>query len=76
MVAFQKTMGGYIVLVNEKPFGYVNEERGYFTDPTVVRCFMEVGPNFAAIQEKVPEVTHLRTMFRRRLAVPARKESS
>jgi hypothetical protein len=60
MVAFQQTIGGYKVLVNEECFGYISKERGFFTDPTVVRGFMEVSiEDFRAIQEKIREIVHL-----------------
>lgn len=53
-------MGGYKVLVDERCFGYISKERGFFTDPTAVRYFMEVSiEDFQAIQEKVREVVHL-----------------
>jgi hypothetical protein len=52
-------MGGYAVLVNETCLGYISEERGFFTAPTVVQCFMEVSiKDFQAIQEKISEVVH------------------
>ena len=42
MVELKQTMGGYEVLVNDKRFGYISQEHGYFTDPTVVKDFIEV----------------------------------
>jgi hypothetical protein len=58
MVDFRLTMGGYEVFVNEQTFGHISKDRGFFTDPTVVKCFMEMSADdLQTIQEKVREVT-------------------
>ncbi len=57
MVAFVQTMGGYSVEVNDKPFGWISKERGFFTDPTVVKDFLEISSfDLRSIAAKVDEV--------------------
>jgi len=45
MVTYPSTAGGYEVLVNGKPFGWISKERGFFTDPTRLNTFIEVLPS-------------------------------
>jgi len=60
MVAFKQTMGGYEVLINDEPFGFINRERGFFTDPTVVKSFMTVNiADFEMIVWKIRKVQNL-----------------
>jgi hypothetical protein len=42
MVNFQLTMGGYEVSVNDQHIGWLSQERGFFTDPTVIKKFIEI----------------------------------
>lgn len=57
MVEFQMTMGGYAVIVNGKSFGYLQKGIGFFTDPTVVREFLEVSSaDLTIIAAKADEV--------------------
>ncbi len=42
MVTFPETGGGVRVEVNGKHFGWISKEHGFFTDPTVVKDFLEV----------------------------------
>ncbi|EKE08715.1 MAG: hypothetical protein ACD_17C00031G0001 [uncultured bacterium] len=61
MVEFQMTAGGYQVFVDEKPFGYISRERGFFTDPTVIKEFVAVNNyDLRAIADKAEEVQGVR----------------
>lgn len=62
MVDFKFTAsGGYEVMVNHKHFGWISRENGFFTDPTVVKSFLEVSSDdLRKIATKVEETKHLR----------------
>lgn len=71
MVRFSLTMGGHEVLVGGKKIGYI-ESRGFFTDPTVIREFMEVSPDdLRAIADKAEEITRIHSRTRLRAAAAA-----
>jgi len=54
MLSFKQTMGGYEVAVNGESFGHISQEHGFFTDPTVVKKFIEVpSTDLRELAEKV-----------------------
>jgi len=62
MVTFELTVGGHSVKVNDKPFGFISGEHGFFTDPTVVREFLEVSASdLRRIAEEVDRVKGLKS---------------
>lgn len=42
MVSFRLSMGGFNVLIDEKVFGHVSRDRGFFIGPSVVKELMEI----------------------------------
>ena len=58
MVDFEQTAGGGLrVVVDTKPIGWINKERGFFTDPSIVRELTEVSSrDLRQIAEKADEV--------------------
>jgi hypothetical protein len=57
VVNFTLTAGGYSVTVGGEHFGWISKERGFFTDPTVVKKFLEVSSDdLRRIAEKADEV--------------------
>lgn len=45
MVTFEQTMSGYSVYVDNKLFGWIDKERRFFTDPTVIKEFIQLSPS-------------------------------
>ncbi|MDE1970179.1 MAG: hypothetical protein KGI50_01200 [Patescibacteria group bacterium] len=60
MLEFKRTAGGFAVHVNGQLFGHISKERGFFTDSSVVKAFLEVSPDdLEQIVHKAKEVmTH------------------
>lgn len=44
MVTFTLTASGFTVRVDDKAIGYISRERGFFTDPTVLKSFTVIDP--------------------------------
>ena len=62
MVTFELTAGGYTVKVNHQHVGWISRERGFFTDPTAIKEFIEISPaDLKTIAEKAKSEQTLTT---------------
>ena len=60
MLTFERTAGGYKVLVNNKHFGWIDKDDGFFSDSTVIKEFIPVSANdLRQIADKAEEVRKL-----------------